>query len=255
MDREERIAELVALIQQGRNDLLCDLWEELRGLVAWHAARYYFALVSVNGAAPVEVDDLVQTGFIAMVEALGVYDPARGPFKALFKFYIKKAFRTAIGRFREPLNNYVSLDEPLTEDSEETRLDFIPDSRDYFGMIDETIFQEQLHKALEAALNAIPPKEAYALRAEYWRGLKQAETAMEMNCSSQYIARLRNDGLRHIRTGPAKAQLERFLDSETPFFKSVSAERFNRTHTSAVEELVLWRDRRRREIGKSLCTT
>ncbi len=253
------VDELVSLIQQGRDDLICDLWKELRGLVAWYAVRFHAHLVASRGAAPVEVEDLIQSGFIAMVEALPRHDPERGSFTTFFRFYIRKAFHSAIGRSEkhDPLNNYIPLDAPVNDDEPEgaTRLEYIPDPRDYYSGIDESIFLEQLHKALETALNAIPAKEAAALRAEYWQGKKQVEIAEEMGCSDEWVRQLRNGGLRHIRNSSAQAQLERFLDMETPFYKNVSVEHFTRTHTSAVEAVAIWREKRRLELGESICSS
>ena len=247
-------------IQQGHNELLPELWEQKQRLIAMLAAKF-FTVISAGRAAPggVEVDDLVQCGFLAMVEAVAVHNPELGSFNTILHYYLKKHFNQAIGRTekqrREPLNNCASLDIPINEDGEETLLDFIPDPRDPFTGIEERIYQEQLHKALEAALQVIPTAEAECLRAEYFEGRTQAEIAARMNVSQERARQLRNGGLRHIRTSSAGAKLERWLDSESPFYKQVGVDRFNRTHTSAVEEVMLWRERRRKELGKRYCSS
>lgn len=248
------------LVQQGHNELLPELWEQKRRLIAVWAAKYY-TIISAGRAAPggVEIDDLVQCGFIAMVEAAAVHNPERGSFNAILSYYCKKHFRAAIGRsekqLRDPLNKCDSLDIPVGDDGDDTLLDFVPDSRDPFTGVEERIYQEQLHKALEAALQVIPTKEAECLRAEYFEGRTQSEIAARMNVSQERARQLRNGGLRHIRTSSAGAKLERWLDSESPFYKQVGVDRFNRTHTSAVEEVMLWRERRRKELGKSYCSS
>lgn len=252
--------DLVMQIQQGHTELLSELWEQKRRLIAMLAAKF-FTIISAGRAAPggVEVDDLVQCGFIAMMEAAAAYNPELGAFNTILHYYIKKHFNQAIGRTekqrREPLNYCASLDIPVGEDGEETLCDFIPDSRDPFTGIEERIYQEQLHKALEAALQVIPTAEADCIRAEYFEGRSQAEIAARMNVSQERARQLRNGGLRHIRTSSAGARLERWLDEETPFYKQVGVDRFNRTHTSAVEAVMLWREKRRRELGKSYCSS
>lgn len=248
------------LIQQGHTELLLELWEQKRRLIAVWAAKY-FTIISAGRAAPggVEVDDLVQCGFIAMVEAAAVHNPELGSFNAILSYYCKKHFRAAIGRsekqLRDPLNSCASLDVPVGEDEDNTLLDFIPDSRDPFTGVEDRIYQEQLHKALEAALEMIPTAEAECIRSEYFEGRTQAEIAARMGVSQERARQLRNGGLRHIRTSSAGAKLERWLDEETPYFKKVGVDRFNRTHTSAVEEVMLWRERRRKELGKSYCSS
>lgn len=252
--------DLVMQIQQGHNELLPELWEQKQRLIAVLAARY-FTIISAGRAAPggVEVDDLVQCGFIAMVEAAAVYDPELGSFNTILTWYCKKHFRAAIGRsekqLRDPLNSCASLDIPVGEDEDNTLLDFIPDSRDPFTGAEDRIYQEQLHKALETALDMIPTAEADCIRAEYFEGRSQAEIAARMGVSQERARQLRNGGFRHIRYGSAGPRLERWLDQDTPFYRRVGVERFNNTHTSAVEEVMLWRERRRKELGKSYCSS
>lgn len=261
-DRKERIAELVSLIQNGHDEYILPLWENVERLISRYANKYLVCL-SANGTVPggVEKEDLEQAGYFAILNALSNYDPSKGAFSTLLVYYLRREFQKAAGidgnRKREPLNYSLSLDAPVNDDEPEgeTRLDFISDPRDYYSGIDESIFQEQLHKALETALDTIPAKEADVLRAEYWQGKKQTEIAEEMGVTDERVRQLRNGGLRHIRNSSARAQLEKILDMETPFYKNVSVEHFTRTHTSAVEAVAIWREKRRREIGKSICSS
>lgn len=256
------IEELVLQIQQGNTIRITELWEKVRSLIAWYAGRYFILISLTNICTPggVEVDDLVQSSYFALLDAIKAYDPARGSFTTLLSYYLKKQFREAIGlrtSKRNPLDNYLSLDIPIDENDPDsaTWLEFVPDSRDNYAGVDNAIFREQLRTALERALDAIPEKEAYALRAEYFRGLGGQKTAYELGVSFQRVHQLCNDGLRHIRSGSNGAQLERFLDFETPYYKTVSVHTFNRTHTSAVEALVLSREKRREELGNCYCSS
>ncbi len=253
------IEELVLQIQQGNNELLSDLWEKKRRLIAWYAERYY-RHITENGCAPggIEKDDLIQTGFLALTDAVKAYDPAKGSFSTTLYWQLKKAFQIASHlRKHDALENCISLDDPISADEPDgpTRLDFVPDTRDNYAGIDEAIFQEQLSTALERALDAIPDKEAYAIRAHYFRGLDTKKTAEELGVSFQRVHQLCFEGLRHIQIGSGGAQLERFIDYETPFYKKVSVSNFNRTHTSAVEALVLSREKRREELGNCYCSS
>lgn len=242
--------ELALQIQQGRKDLIIDLWEEVKRYIFMHANRFY-NIISAGRTPPggVTVEDLKQCGFLAMIEAAAAYDSTRGAFTTFLTYYLKKHFNQAIGRTekqrREPLNNCTSLDVPIDEDGENTLLDFIPDSRDEFAVVEEKIYQEQLHNALETALNTLPKAEADTIRAEFFDGKKQSEIAAKMGVSQERARQLRNGGLRHIRTSSARVKLERFIDSETNFYKYVSVYQFNRTSTSAVEYLTFIRERQR----------
>lgn len=253
--------ELAMQIQQGRKDLLPDLWEEVCRFTDMFAKKYY-AIISAGRPAPggVTVDDLKQCAFLAVVDAISTYDPKRAGFITHLVWFLRKHFRAAIGRserqLRDPLNGSLSLDIPARDDDPdgEKWLDGIPDPCDCIADTEDSIYREQLRKALEAALQVIPTAEAECLRAEYFEGHTQAEIAARMGVSQSRANQLRNGGLRHIRTSSAGAKLERWLDSESPFYKQVGVDRFNRTHTSAVEAVMLWREKRRAELGKGLCS-
>ena len=252
------ISECISLIQQGQNEYMIVLWGMVKGLIARWALRYCAGRRVPGG---VELDDLMQCGFLAMVEAVQGYDPEKGGFNTYLHYHVKKQFRDAIGRtdrqLRDPLNHCISLDIPVDEDDPDgkTFLDVVPDPRDSFAGVEKSIFREQLHKALETALDSIPAREAQALRAEYWRGLNQTETAAEMGVTDERVRQLRNGGLRHIRNSSARVMLEKFIDYQTPFYKKVSVVSFNRTRTSAVEAVMLFREKMRCDLGKGLCTT
>ena len=230
--------------------------------MSWYAARYYYGVYR-DYVAAFEIADLEQCGFIAMVEAVKVYDPTRGSFNALLWYCMKNQFQGIIGRSkrkqRDPLNYALSLDAPLDDDDPEgdTWHDAVADPRaDRTDELIESIYQEQLHKALEDALDSIPAREAQALRAEFWQGKNQTETAKEMGVTDERVRQLRNGGLRHIRNSSAMVMLEKFIDYKTPFYRKVSIDQFNRTQTSAVEALMLYREKVRSELlGKGNYST
>lgn len=65
--------ELVALIQSGERDKLPELWEQVERFVALQANKRHLLF---NGLGGVEVEDLYQSGYIALVCAADTYDPA-----------------------------------------------------------------------------------------------------------------------------------------------------------------------------------
>lgn len=237
-----------------------ELWLQLRNLVAWYARRYYKRIIMFDGTVPgsIEVDDLIQTGYFAITNAIADYDQTKGAFTTYLHYHIKKEFRRAVGRsdrqLNDPLNNYVSLDAPIDEDDPNslTKLDYVPDQRNDIADADERIFLEELHTALEHALNTLPVKEATVIRSEFYDGCKQRETAEKLNISTSRVEQMKNDGLRHIRNSAAGRQLEKFLDDETSFYKGVGLGAFKRTRTSGIERMVLNRERKRKELEMKL---
>ena len=94
--------EIVALIQQGREDLYLTLWEQTKGFVVKLA--YNRLLTDKRGfdgryrPGGAEAEDLVQAGFIALTEAAKTYRPDRAGFLTWFKYYILSAFDEAQGK-------------------------------------------------------------------------------------------------------------------------------------------------------------
>ena len=242
------INELVYQIQQGHEELIEPLWLAVKGFIAWCANRYLLGISGAGANFGTDRDDLIQSGYFALLDAVKRYDPERGSFLHLLSMRLKTAFKHAVGGFRrEPLTFAASLDAPIDEDDPDgtTFLDTVSDPGDQYTNCDERIFNQQLHEALERCLSSISAKEAACIRAEYWDGRKLHETAEEMGISIERVRQHRQNGLRHIRKSAAGKQLERFLDDETSFYKGNSLTGYNQTQTSGVERKVLHRDRLR----------
>ena len=65
--------ELAVMIQGGQADLVPTLWEQVERFVAKQAHRWF-----LNNRRRVEFDDLYQSGFLAMMEAVRTFDPEGG---------------------------------------------------------------------------------------------------------------------------------------------------------------------------------
>ena len=161
--------ELVVLIQSGERDRLIELWQQVRRMALKEAVRW--AAYHSNG---VELDDLEQAGFIALMRAVDGFDPAAGAkFSTWYHRILLTEFEAATGRRtekrrRDPLDAAASLDAPITEDSDNISLgDIIPDPAAETAMenVDHWEDQRRLHAALEAAMATLPPE----LQAVIWR--------------------------------------------------------------------------------------
>lgn len=237
------IENLVVQIQSGV-DMKEELWRRLKRFIAWRARSF----ASQNPAPGVDIDDLIQCGYFALLRTLEAYDPEKGSFLSLLAWYLKSCFQSAIGRtekqFRDPINTALSLNAPLdSEDPDGNTLeDIIPDSRDSIQEVEAQIYTEQLHIALEEALSSINPDEASVLRSVFFFGRSIEETARNMEKTEKQIKQLQAQGLTHMRTCRERHALERYLDSRTPFYYRVGADTFCRTHESAVERLATMRE-------------
>lgn len=166
--------ELAVLIQDGDNARILELWQQCNAFVWKQARREIYRL---EGRRGVDVNDLVQSGFLAMLDAAKSFDANAGfAFMTLLGFKIKTAFQEATGcrterQRREPIDSAVSLETPLKDDENGDVLgDVIPDlaAELAFDEIAENDRLRRLHDALEDALSTLPPEQADALRTKYY---------------------------------------------------------------------------------------
>ena len=175
--------ELVLAIQQGDSEKIPQLWTQIERLVRWKAHRFIEAL---GDCCPVELDDLYNSGYIALCNAVERYDPERGAFSTHFMLHLKNVFAEATGyrserQQRDPIHRASSFDDPVPGTDNMVVGDFIPDGTDLEGDTIEKIWQQQLHEALDKALGVLPPTEEQTLRTIYYGGQSLSDLAESMN--------------------------------------------------------------------------
>lgn len=246
--------ELAARIKDGERDKLLELWEQVRNLIARLSIRRY---ILTDGLGGVEVDDLIQSGYIAMVNAVEDFDPGAGyKFSTFLTQHLKTAFAEA-GGYRsdkqrmDPLQHCDSLDRPIDEGSEDTLLDLQAAPGDCIADADRRIWLEQLHAALARAMEPFPEDWRSTLECHYYRGKTQEETAQELHTTRQEVRKAESKAL--IKLSGNK-ELRRYreeleLDRRTPWYLHVGRNEFTTTGTSAVEKIVNIREQERRRFA------
>lgn len=239
---------LVLRIKEGDKEKYADLWNQVERFVAQRAARR----MSVTGAnAWAEFDDLYQSGFLAMVEAVETYDPGRGMgFLGWLKYYLVTAFNDALGlrterQRNEPLHVAASLDAPLNEsDADGTLLDCIPDVHADQSMeqAESRIWCEQLHDTLERAISQLSDNDADILRLHYYHGQSLQRISEIQGRTSAEVYDRHKRSLKKLRTGTRSAGLRQYIELRTPYYAHINPTKFNATHTSAVELAVIHRE-------------
>lgn len=211
--------EIVIRIQAGEENLCSVLWEQVEKLAAWKARRVIRAL---DGFGGVEFGDLYNACYPAMLEAVRTYNPATGAFTTWFVYYIKTAFATETGYRTEkarqdPLRQAVSLSRPLGETQDDGILaDVIPDPGAQLRMdaVDEKLWHDQLHEALEAALSEIPAEQSAVLRHRYYENMTQAAVARRLNMSLSEVRKYEGRGLKALRYHKMAARIRPFYESD-----------------------------------------
>lgn len=236
--------ELVTVIQAGERDRLLELWERVRRFVWQMAARRIRAL---DGRCGITTEDLVQTGFLAMMSAAATFDPTAGAFTTWLSLHLKREFAAACGcRTRkqayDPLQWAGSLDAPLDDSPDGgTLLDTLADSSGLGSMkaTEERIYRRQLREAVRLALEKLPAEQRAVLECRYYDGQTIAETAERGGISTADARRLERRGTNAMRSD---RQLRAFIEWNTPYYAHVGLRQFNTTRTSSVERAALYRE-------------
>ena len=169
----EQTNQLAADVRDGNADILT-LWSAVERFASQQAGRWTRAF---HESAGIEESDLMQTAFLALIEALTAWKPERGVFLTMFDFKLKSSFTAACGmRTRrdkeDPLlnRNRVSLDMPLDTDGDGdfTVADTISDSAAEAGF--EKIEELEIQDAVRKAIDQLPQHERDAIVAEFWHG-------------------------------------------------------------------------------------
>ena len=245
--------ELVAAIQAGATERMGELWEQVKGLVAWKARHIMTALDLRGSPCGVEYDDLVQSGYLAMVAAVDSYGLDKGAFSTWLMYHLKTVFAEATG-YRtktgqnEPLNTAVSLDKTVDGEDEGTPFGaFVQDMKATATMlsIEEKLWREQLHEALETALAALPEQSAEVLRLRHYRGMTLAEVGKLKGVGYERIRQMENKAIRQLRKPSIACHLRPFYDFD--FYCGTGLGAFQHTGMSIQERyLVLEEDRKQR---------
>lgn len=252
--------ELVMRIQDGKSDLYSLLWSQVHDFIASMAIR---RLRRTAKPSEVDVDDLVQSGYLALVEAVKDYDAESGfTFITYLGNHLKTAFNEACGvrtvrEARDPIHRAVSLDVPIDADEPdgETRGDLIPAPTDTEEAVVDNVYCERLRAAEEQLLSRLSECAADVIRSKYFEDEPVERTAERYNLSVAGLSSRRTNYMSRLRvlarSTPEGRALQRYVDDNTNFYLQVGPQRFVRTQTSAPEYLTIKRDELAKRYGVS----
>lgn len=237
--------ELAMLVQSGERDKLAELWEQTEKFVAMKARKQARALEGFGG---VDAEDLYQSGYLALVVAADTYNPTAGrSFIGWLTLTLKTAFAEAGGyqsrkQIHDPLHRAGSLNAPASEDSDTTIVELIadPGAAQDFQDAEDRLYLEQLHNALEKALDELPDRQGDTLRRRFYQNRSLEEIAAAEGISGEAVRQWQMKGLQALRQ---QKELQQFVEDHTPYYLHVGVSEFQRTHESAVERIVFRREK------------
>ena len=185
----------------------------------------------------VDEDDLMQAARIGMWEAEKTYKPDLGEWSTYSAFWIRREIRRALGVKSGQLPPpEIHLDEPITWDAEETRLDMLAD--DSIPDIDSGILiDDQARIVREAVARLEDQQQREVIHKKFYEQKTENQIAEEMNIvQARRVYVIWENARRRLRRDKYLRELHSL---SFHYHINVSVARFNRTHTSAVEEAVL----------------
>jgi RNA polymerase sigma factor (sigma-70 family) len=226
----------LAVKAQNSTVSILPLWNAVRGLVCTWANR--------RTAKVSDADDLIQAGFLALINAVAGYNPEKGDFITILRFHIRTQFNEASGlrgTKRRPEINAASLDAPLGDGTETTLLDTLADPASDFadGVIEqESIWQD--YAALMTEIDKLPDYLRLALMLTCRNGLTYKTAAGIMGVTPEQVRWYRTKAIEKIRSSEVGQQIRR--DRYPP--RRVGLYEFKTTRTSEVEKHLLWLEER-----------
>ena len=224
--QQDTNAALAALAAAGNTFALGQLWEINKGLLHRCFWQWYAKNKAVADEHGITLEDFEQEGFFAVQAAAKAYDPEKGSFATLLGYYVQNRIRKVVcgehGRLmttedgREvrisanPLNGSISLDPPLgdTDGGSATIGDLQEDpaAAQAFQTAEDELYTEELHAALEEALNKLTAKQADVVRRHYFGGKCLSEIAREDNTTISAPYNHEQAAFLALRRNPALAR-------------------------------------------------
>ena len=244
--------ELAERIKNGETDLILDLWEQVRKLVIKIINKRY--LPQDGSTNWVELDDLLQAGFVGMTNTISDFDPSSGfKFTTYLGRHLANAAREALGirsKKRDPLLDAVSMDKPISSGENSLTLgDMFQDkSAEYiYDDLIEDLAKKEDVRTIREQLKCLNPREREIFEARYFHGLSFVAIGEKHNCTKQSAYNTANRSLWKIRRSKAVQLIskERAVGRYMNFFNVKGLTAFNSTFSSSVEDIVILRERLR----------
>jgi RNA polymerase sigma factor (sigma-70 family) len=239
--------ELAVQAQQGDKNAEWQLWQQVERLVKKIALRRLPTDGSTNRT---DIDDLMQAGYIAMLNAVKDFDPESGfMFTTYLSNHLKNAFSREQGiktTRRDALLQAISMDAPLQVSEDMTLADTLTDhSESAFDRVVDNVATQQTYDIVMQYVNKLEPRQGNVIRLHYCSGLTFRQIADQINVSYERVHQIEQNGMRKLRAFPEirKIGQELYADEHSNFFLHISIEAFQSGAGSAVENIAERRDR------------
>lgn len=222
------VEDLVLQAKQGGNT--SELWERVRRLIYKWCVHYY----DIAAKQYLDMDDLMNTAYFGMFQAVQAFDPLRGfKFTTFLRYYVRVSVQDLLGLHGKKRLPTVSLDEPLTDTESFTLLDTVEDAE--AGEPFERAENLVAHSFIWQEVDKLPAEQSSVIYGIFSEGKTYAAIGQERGCSVESIRHIQRKAMRKLRKSP---NIRRYAAEEYAYNR-VGVEQFQRTGTSATEWAVL----------------
>lgn len=231
--------ELVEIIKKTDSKTAkAELWENNKGILYRLARSYY------RPTSPHTLEDLVQQGYFALLQAVKSYDKEKG-----YKFtsYLPFSFQCAIRGL--DMSTYISLDTPISEENENTLADTIPDNS-ALEELENALNLTAERQAIYNALERLEPLQRGIITSIYFHGETLTSISKRLSRSIEAIRQRHQRILKELSKDTDLMELyaDTIKDKQLKSL-SKSAERPDRVESRhAIEVMERKQKRKEREI-------
>ncbi len=198
--------EIVMKIKNGEDNYINDLWLNVEKFITARAKMFYNNNESRCRHIGVEIEDLVQVGFFALMSAIEAF---KNDYKFLtyLSYHLKNQFRSVckmryIGWQNNPVYQSVSLDDKICDDSETTFGDMLTDASDIVEDIVIKDRQEHLEKDIKIAFSALTDRQIEVINGLYYEGLTFQKLADRLSVQKASITNIKKCALKRLKAQP-----------------------------------------------------
>lgn len=223
------------------NSLMSALWDAVERLVGLWVSDYRKSAET----RLYDADDLTQAAYIALYDAVQGYDPDKSGFNTYLHYHVRVRFAEVSGRRgakQRPELYAASLDVPLAEDNDTTRLESLEDPDAHYAYEDliECLGNRQDYDLLMIEVDKLPAAQREVIRLNVCEGRSSSDTAAVLGCSAEDVRRDKAKAIRAVQSTKTARRIRR----ERYSWRRVSWTEFRSTHTSEQEAWILWLEER-----------
>lgn len=194
--------ELAERIKSGDKSLIPLLWANCKRKITFLAANYKGTM---ERHAEIDIEDFIQCGYFAMLEAVKAYAPEKGyKFLAYINYKYKNKVYELIGA-KKTHSSYIfppivsSLNVTVENDDHETELmDMLEDEN--AGRIETDYEKKEFREIVRAAVERLPERERYVIQEIYFNEREKMQIATEQQFKDwSDVTRTEDRALRMLR--------------------------------------------------------